>query len=150
MLSAPHSIPALLTPVGPGTVNVPATSGHSPIRSVRTAAVSSPPCDTKFGSSKLCDTAENACDAFTEQMPLGSVRYSPSQGPIVPGQRASAVSPRRRSTTITSASRLRCQVAAPEGQGVGKRLGVAASGKSSSSAGCTACHVNKYVSATRA
>jgi len=47
MLSAPDSIPAstvavlaaLFTPVGPGTVNAPATSAHSPIRSVSTAAV---------------------------------------------------------------------------------------------------------------
>ncbi len=69
MLSAPDSIPAstvavlaaLFTPVGPGTVNAaPATSGHCPIRSVSTAAVNNPPCDTRFGSSKLCDTAENA------------------------------------------------------------------------------------------
>jgi len=68
MLSAPDSIPAstvavlaaLFTPVGPGTVNAPATSAHSPIRSVSTAAVNNPPCDTRFGSSKLCDTTENA------------------------------------------------------------------------------------------
>jgi len=51
---------ALLTPVGPDTVNAPATNGHSLIRSVSTAAVNNPLCDTRFGLSKLCDTAENA------------------------------------------------------------------------------------------
>jgi len=45
-----------VTGQGPGTVNAPATSGHNPIRSVSTAAVNNPPCDTRFGSSKLCDT----------------------------------------------------------------------------------------------
>jgi len=68
MLSALDSIPAstvavlaaLLIPVGPGTVDAPATSGHSPIRSVSTAAVNNPPYDTRFGSSKLCVPTENA------------------------------------------------------------------------------------------
>jgi hypothetical protein len=63
--SAPATIPATSAGTfnrafGDGTLNLSATSPASPHASASTITGSSPAHDTRFGSSKLADTAERA------------------------------------------------------------------------------------------
>ena len=132
MLSAPDSIPAstvavlaaLFTPVGPGTVNAaPATSGPSDQR----------PQPDPFGEHRSGQQAPvrhqvrliEALRHSRERMRCFHRADAPWFGPIqplarpiVPGQRAFAVSTRRRSKTIVGASRLSHSIAVMKTQTV--------------------------------